>query len=75
MHRCQVDDDRDESVGPAAATNAVVAPIAIVFTVCPETPSSMAIAETVVWSIINRRNTYRAHGRVLADRGAACSRS
>lgn len=38
-----------------------MAPIAIVFTVCQGTPSSTVIAETVVLSIINRRNTYRAH--------------
>ena len=57
--------------GPAAATNSAVARIAIELTVCQETPSSAAIAETVVRSIINRRNTYRAHRRVVADRGAA----
>ena len=33
------------------------APTAIVFTVRQETPSSTAIAETVVRSIINHRNT------------------
>jgi hypothetical protein len=44
---------------PAAATNAAVAPIAIVFTVCQETPSAAAVAETVVRLIINHRNTYR----------------
>jgi hypothetical protein len=57
--------------GPAAATNAAVAPIAIVFTVCQEMPGSTAIGETVVRSIINRRKTYRVHRRVVADRGAA----
>jgi hypothetical protein len=57
--------------GPAAATRSAVAPMAIEFTVCHETPSSAAIAETVVRSIINRRNTYRAHRRVVADRGEA----
>jgi hypothetical protein len=29
------------------------------------------MAETVVRSIINRRNIYRAHRRVVDDRGAA----
>jgi hypothetical protein len=57
--------------GPAAVTNAAVACIAIVFTVCHDTPSSAAMAEMVVRSIINRRNTYRAHRRVVADRGEA----
>ena len=45
--------------------------MAIVFTVCHDTPSSAAIAEMVVRSIINRRNTYRAHRRVVDQRGAA----
>jgi hypothetical protein len=31
--------------------------MAMVLTVCQETPSSVAIAEIVVRSIINRRNT------------------
>ena len=59
---------------PAAVTNAAVAPIAIVFTVCQEAPGSTAIGETVVRSIINRRKTYRVHRRVVADRGAASLR-
>ena len=45
--------------------------IAIGLTVCHDTPSSAAMAEMVVRSIINRRNTYRAHRRVVADRGEA----
>ena len=45
--------------------------MAIEFTVCQETPNSAAMAEIVVRSIINRRNTYRAHRRVVADRGEA----
>jgi hypothetical protein len=35
----------------------------------PGQASAAAIAETVVRSIINRRNTYRAHRRVVDDRG------
>ena len=57
--------------GPAAAINSAVARIAIELTVCQETPSSAAMAEMVVRSIINRRNTYRAQRRVVDDRGAA----
>jgi len=38
---------------------------------CQDTPSSAAIAETVVRSIINRRNTYRAQRRVVDARGTA----
>jgi hypothetical protein len=57
--------------GPAAVTNCAHACIAIVFTVCQDTPSSAAIAETVVRSIINRRNTYRAQRRVVDEGGAA----
>ena len=57
--------------GPAAATNSAVARIAIELTVCQDTPSSAAIAEMVVRSIINRRNTYRAQRRVVDERGAA----
>lgn len=45
--------------------------MAIVLTVCQDTPSSVAIAEMVVRSIINRRNTYRAQRRVVDERGAA----
>ena len=45
--------------------------MAIVLTVCQDTPSSVAIAEMVVRSIINRRNTYRAQRRVVEARGAA----
>ena len=45
--------------------------MAIVLTVCQDTPSSPAIAEMVVRSIINRRNTYRAQRRVVDERGAA----
>ena len=60
--------------GAAAVTRSAVAPIAIVFTVCQDTPSSTAIAEAVVRSIINRRNTYRVYRRAVADRGAASSR-
>jgi hypothetical protein len=36
--------------------------IAIALTVCQDTPSSAAIAEIVVGSIINRRNTYFPRG-------------
>ena len=57
--------------GPAAAIRSAVARIAIVLTVCQDTPNSAAIAEMVVRSIINRRNTYRAQRRVVDDRGAA----
>jgi hypothetical protein len=39
--------------------------------VCQDTPSSAAIAAMVVRSIISRRNTYRAHRRVVDERGAA----
>jgi len=57
--------------GPAAATRSATARIAIELTVCQDTPSSAAIAETVVRSIINRRNTYRAQRRVVDARGTA----
>jgi len=57
--------------GPAAAVRPAVARIAMELTVCQETPSSAAIAEIVVRSIINRRNTYRAQRRVVDARGAA----
>jgi hypothetical protein len=59
--------------GPAAATRSAVARIAIELTVCHDTPNSAAMAEMVVRSIINRRNTYRAHRRVVDERGAASS--
>jgi hypothetical protein len=72
MHRLsEVCGLRALSSWPSAATNAAVAPIGFVFTVCQETRSSTAIAETVVLSIINRSNPYRAHRRVVADRSAA----
>ena len=45
--------------------------MAMVLTMRQDTPSSAAMAEMVVRSIINRRNTYRAHRRVVEDRGAA----
>ena len=57
--------------GPVAAIKPAVARIAMELTVCQETPSSAAIAEIVVRSIINRRNTYRAQRRVVDARGAA----
>src|SRR5271166_907458 len=61
----------DSRSGPAAAIRSAVARIAIELTVCHDTPSSAAIAEMVVRAIINRRNTYRAHRRVVEARGAA----
>lgn len=57
--------------GPAAAISSAVARIAIALTVCQVTPNSEAIAEMVVRSITNRRNTYRAQRRVVDARGAA----
>jgi hypothetical protein len=57
--------------GPAAAIRPAVAGIAMELTVCQDTPSSAAIAEMVVRSTINRRNTYRAQRRVVDERGAA----
>jgi hypothetical protein len=48
-----------------------VARIAIELTVCQEAPSSAAVAEMVVRSIINRRNTYRARRRLVDERGQA----
>ena len=57
--------------GPAAVISSAVARIAIELTVCQDTPSSAAMAEMVVRSIINRRNTYRAQRRVVDARGAA----
>lgn len=57
--------------GPAAAIRSAVARIAVALTVCQETPNSAAMAETVARSIINRRNIYRAHRRVVDARGAA----
>ena len=45
--------------------------MAMVLTVCHDTPSSAAIAEMVVRSIINRRNIYRAHRRVVDQPGRA----
>ena len=57
--------------GPAAAIRSAVARMAIVLTACQDTPSSAAIAEMVVRSIINRRNTYRAHRHVVEARQAA----
>jgi len=56
---------------PAVAIRSAVVRIAIVLTVCQDTPNSAAIAEMVVRSINNRRNTYRAHRRVVEARGAA----
>ena len=46
----------------------------MVLTVCHDTPNSAAMAEMVVRSIINRRNTYRAHRRVVLARGARSAR-
>jgi hypothetical protein len=46
-------------------------PAARALTVCQDKPNSAVMAEMVVRSIINRRNTYRAHRRVVEDRGAA----
>jgi hypothetical protein len=43
--------------GPAAAIRSAVVRIAIVLTVCQDTPNSAAMAEMVVRSISNRRNT------------------
>ena len=57
--------------GPVAAIRSATARIAIELTVCHETPSSAEIAAMVVRSIINRRNTYRAHRRVVDARAAA----
>jgi hypothetical protein len=45
--------------------------IAIVLTVCQDTPNSAAMAEIVVRSTNNRRNTHRARRRVVDERGAA----
>jgi hypothetical protein len=56
---------------PAAAIRPAVARIAIELTVCQVRPNSAAIAEMVVRSISNRRNTYRAQRRVVDDLGAA----
>ena len=56
---------------PAAAIRSAVARIAIALTVCQETPNSAAMAETVVRSIINRRNIYRAHRCVVDECGTA----
>ena len=46
-----------QPIRPAAAIRSATARIAIELTVCQDTPNSAAMAETVVRSIINRRNT------------------
>jgi hypothetical protein len=57
--------------GPALTNNAVVASMAMPFTVSHERPSSRATAETVVLSSISRRSTNRAHRRVVEAPGRA----
>jgi hypothetical protein len=57
--------------GLAVATRSASARMAMELTVYHDTPSSAAIAEIVVRSIINPRSTYRAHRRVVLARGAA----
>jgi len=57
--------------GPAAATKSATARMAMELTVCANTPNSAAMAEMVVRSIINRRNTCRAHRCVVLALGAA----
>jgi hypothetical protein len=47
----------DSRSGPAAVISSAVVRVAIVLTVCQDTPNSAAIAEMVVRSISNRRNT------------------
>jgi len=57
--------------GSAVAIRPAVARIATELTVCQDTTISAVIADMVVPSIVNRRNTYRAQRRVVDNRGAA----